>query len=102
MHREAPQGQSKVGHRGGKATNGIAMAKKKTVSETKYDRERLAHLDIDRAARWQAVNGMCPVCQTRPTGHGITCGRIECIGAWLNIKVENVAPEQASEEEQDG
>lgn len=77
------------------------MAKKKTVSETRYDRERLAHLDIDRAARWQANSGKCPVCQTRPTGHGITCGRVECISQWLNIKVGNVQQESV-EGNQDG
>lgn len=62
------------------------MNSKKTVSETRYSRERLAHLSIDKAVRFQRKTGMCPICNELPTAHGITCGRIQCIGKWLNIK----------------
>ena len=63
------------------------MAKKKTVAEARYERERLAHMEIDQSSRFQEKTGLCPVCRAFPTAHGITCGRIQCITKWLNIKV---------------
>lgn len=62
------------------------MARKKkgpTLAEQRYNREAAQHATIDAAARFAGETGVCPVCRTRPSAHGITCGELACIERWL-------------------
>ncbi len=42
-----------------------------------------SHREISKAYQYSQDSGLCPVCQAKRTGHGVTCGDIECIALWV-------------------
>jgi len=39
--------------------------------------------NLNRATKYTNMTGLCPVCRSRPSGHGITCGDWGCMNHWL-------------------
>lgn len=60
------------------------QTKRKTVAEQREWREERQHQKITAAAKYAEETGKCPVCRVREKAHGITCGDIDCMKAWIS------------------
>lgn len=73
--------------------------RKKTKAAKQYEGEVRKHTRIDQQKKFSDETGLCPVCQIRKKGHGITCGDKSCIEGWLMPSQDTFHPNAVQQRE---